>query len=182
LYLQQGNKEQALDHLEIADRAEPGLPGLAAALGDVYALLRKFPESEKAYRQALATSAGNADLHRALGQTLLDEQKFAEAEGEFRAALKLDPVNREAAKGFASSLYLQNRFAEAVPAFEALARSADSPPATFFILATCYDHLHIREKALAAYEHFLKLSDGRNPDQEWQAEQRAKLLRRELGK
>jgi hypothetical protein len=49
-------------------------------------------------------------------------------------------------------------------------------------LATCYDHLQARPQALAAYEKFLELSQGKNPDQEWQARQRAKLLKRELGK
>jgi hypothetical protein len=39
-----------------------------------------------------------------------------------------------------------------------------------------------RKPALANYEHFLQLSNGKNPDQEWQATQRAKLLRRELSK
>ena len=39
-----------------------------------------------------------------------------------------------------------------------------------------------RKEALANYEHFLNLSHGENPDQEWQATQRAKLLRRELSK
>jgi hypothetical protein len=52
----------------------------------------------------------------------------------------------------------------------------------FFVLATCYDHLMARKPALANYEHFLQLSNGKNPDQEWQATQRAKLLRRELSK
>jgi hypothetical protein len=58
-----------------------------------------------------------------------------------------------------------------------------NPPApVFFILATCYDHLHIRLQALENYERFLTLSQDQNPDQEWQARQRAKLLRRELRK
>ena len=58
----------------------------------------------------------------------------------------------------------------------------DADPYTFFVLATCYDHLMARKEALANYERFLKLSHGKNPDQEWQATQRAKLLRRELSK
>ena len=62
-------------------------------------------------------------------------------------------------------------------------RSApDAAPYVFFVLATCYDHLMARKEALANYERFLQLSNGKNPDQEWQATQRAKLLRRELSK
>src|SRR5438128_12038287 len=69
---------------------------MAAALGDVNALLKNYPDSEKYYRQALAATPGKPELHRALGQTLLEEQKLGEAENEFRTALKLDPHNREA--------------------------------------------------------------------------------------
>jgi hypothetical protein len=48
------------------------------------------------------------------------------------------------------------------------------------LLATCYDHLHIQPKALENYQHYLELSRGQNPDQEWQARQRAKLLQDEM--
>jgi len=182
LYLQEGNNEKALESLQAVYRAQPATPGLAAALGDVHALLKKLPESEKFYREALAASAGEPELHRALGRTLLDEEKFAAAEAEFRAALKLDPHSREAAKGLATSLYLQKRYPEAIPVLEALARGPDAPAILFFTLASSYDHLRDRERALKEYEHFLALSHGVNPTQEWQAEQRAKLLRRELQK
>lgn len=182
IYLRQGQKARALENLETVYRAKPDLPGLAAALGDVYALMRKFPESEKFYRQALSAHPAEADLHRALGRTLLDEEKFADAEAEFRAALKLDPKNREAAKGLATSLYLEKRYAESIPLLEALARAPDPPAILFFQLATCYDHLQDVPKALDAYERFLGVARGQIPDPEWQARQRVKVLRRELRK
>ncbi len=182
VYLQLEKNEQALENLRIVYQAKPGLPGLAAALGDVHALLKKFPESEKFYRQALADSPGETDLHRALAQTLLDEEKFAEAEAEFRMALKLDPKNHEAAKGLATSLYLLKRYPEAIPLLETLARAPEPPAGLFFVLATCYDHLRDRPKALSAYERFLELSHQQSPEQEWQARQRVKLLQRELAK
>jgi tetratricopeptide (TPR) repeat protein len=182
IYLALDKNEQALSDLQQVYQANPKLPGLAAALGDVNALLKRLPESERFYREALAATPGEADLHRALGQTLLDEGKLPEAENEFRATLKLDTHSRAAAKGLATSLYLQKRYQETVPLMEALVRSPDVPPGLFFLLATCYDHLQARPQALAAYEKFLELSQGKNPDQEWQARQRAKLLKRELGK
>jgi tetratricopeptide (TPR) repeat protein len=182
VYLQQGSNEKALECLQAVYRARPSTDGLAAALGDVYALLKKFPESEKFYREALAASPGEPDLHRALGRSLLDQEKFAAAEAEFRTALKLDPHYLEAAKGLATSLYLQKRYPEAIPVLEAVASTPDAPAILFFMLASCYDHLRERANALKEYEHFLALSHGLNPTQEWQAEQRAKLLRRELQK
>jgi tetratricopeptide (TPR) repeat protein len=182
LYLQQNKNEQALENLQIVYHARPETPGITAALGDVCALLKKFPESEEYYREALAQTPNEPELHRALGQSLLDQQKFPEAEAEFRASLKLDPRSREAAKGLATSLYLQKKYPEAVPVLEALIRAPDAPVGTFFILATCYDHLHIIDKAFEYYTRFLELSHDQSPDQEWQARQRAKLLQRELRK
>jgi tetratricopeptide (TPR) repeat protein len=182
LYLEQGKNAQAYEGLQTVYRVKPGTPGLAAALGDVCALLKKFPESEKFYRQALLAAPTDPDLHRALGQTLLEEEKFSEAEAEFRTALKGNPRSREAGQGLATSLYLQKRYPEAIPLLEVLARAPDPPAILIFALATCYDNLHVLQKALENYERFLQLSKGQSPDHEWQATQRAKLLRHQLQK
>jgi len=182
LYLEQGKNQQAYEGLQSVHRLKPETPGLAAALGDVCALLKKFPESEKFYRQALLAMPADPDLHRALGQTLLEEEKLSEAEVEFRTALKSDPRNHDAGQGLATSLYLQKRYPEAIPLLEALARAPNPPAILFFALATCYDNLHVLRKALDNYERFLQLSKGQSPDHEWQATQRAKLLRHQLEK
>ncbi len=182
LYLKQNQYLKARTAFESIYRVKPDLPGLTAELGDVNALLKNLPEAEKYYRLAVSAQPDDAELHRALGQILLNEQKYPEAEKEFRATLQLDPHNREAAVGLAFSLNFEKRYGEAIPLLEKLASTPDADPDTFFVLATCYDHLRARKEALANYERFLKLSNGRNPDQEWQATQRAKLLRRELSK
>jgi tetratricopeptide (TPR) repeat protein len=182
LYLEQGKNQQAYEGLQSVYRLKPETPGLAAALGDVCALLKRFPESENFYRQALLAMPADPDLHRALGQTLLEEEKLSEAEVEFRTAVKSDPRNHDAGQGLATSLYLQKRYPEAIPLLETLARAPNPPAITFFALATCYDNLHVLRKALDNYERFLQLSKGQSPDHEWQATQRAKLLRHQLEK
>jgi tetratricopeptide (TPR) repeat protein len=182
LYLEQGRNAQAYEGLQTVYRHEPETPGLAAALGVVCALLKRFPESEKYYRQALLTAPTDSELHRALGQTLLAEEKFAEAEVEFRTALACNPRSREAGQGLATSLYLQKRYPEAIPLLEVLASAPNPPPILIFALATSYDNLHVLKKALENYERFLQLSKGQSPDHEWQATQRAKLLRHQLQK
>jgi tetratricopeptide (TPR) repeat protein len=182
LYLQQKQNEKARDALQIAYGIKPDQPGLTAALGDVNAGLNRLPEAEKYYRLAVSAQPGSADIHRAFGQILMKEEKYPESEAEFRAALRLDSHNRDAAIGLASSLDFQKRYAEAIPILQQLASAPDAAPYVFFVLATCYDHLMARKEALANYEHFLSLSHGEHPDQEWQATQRAKLLRRVLSK
>jgi len=182
IYLQEGDNAKALENLQAVYQANPRTPGVAAALGDVCAWLKRFAESEKYYRLAVGASPNESDLHRALGQTLLDQEKFAEAESEFRAALRLDARNRDAAHGLASSLYLQKRYPEALPLFEQLSHAPNPPPGVFFVLATCYDHMRDLPNAVKNYERFLELSHEQSPDQEWQARERLKPLRRELRK
>jgi Flp pilus assembly protein TadD len=184
LYLQENKSDLALAQLQQLEQAHAVLPGLDAALGDAYARAGKFSDSESFYRKAISATPGPdaADLHRALAATLVKEGKTAEAESEFRAALRLNPNNSDALKGLGESLYLQGRWAEAAPIIERLVQSPSAPAGLYFFLATCYDHLRDRKPALDAYEQFLQRSKGSNPDQEWQARQRAKLLSRELGK
>ena len=182
LYLEQGKNAQAYDGLQTVYRAKPDTPGLAAALGDVSALLKKYLEAEKFYRQALLSAPADPDLHRALGQTLLEEDKLKDAEAEFRTALTENTRSREAAQGLATSLYLQKRYQEAIPMLEVLVRAPNPSPILFFALASSYDNLHVIKKALENYELFLQVSKGQSPDHEWQATQRAKLLRHQLQK
>jgi hypothetical protein len=49
-------------------------------------------------------------------------------------------------------------------------------PSTYFLWATAYDSLHQKVQAAAYYHHFLDAAAGKFPDQEWQAQQRIKLL------
>jgi hypothetical protein len=44
------------------------------------------------------------------------------------------------------------------------------------------DKLHQIKPAKDAYQRFLVLSQGKNPDQEFQARQRARILQREIDK
>jgi Flp pilus assembly protein TadD len=185
LYLQENKSDLALAQLEQLEQAHAELPGLDAALGDACARAGKLSDSESFYRKALAGRSNGpdaGDLHRALAATLVKEGKTAEAEGEFRVALRLNPNSADALKGLAESLYLEARWADAAPIIERLVQSPSAPAGLYFFLATCYDHLRDRKQALDAYQQFLQRSNGANPDQEWQARQRAKLLSRELGK
>jgi tetratricopeptide (TPR) repeat protein len=189
LYLREKKMEPAIDHLEELEKAHAPIPGLDRALADAYAAAGKWSDSEAYDRKALAAAEAAtssnvdlAELHRSLGEALLKENKTPDAVSEFDQALRLDGRNVEAAKGLASGLYLEKNWAEAAPMIERLLQSPAAAPGLYFLLATCYDHLRDRQHALDAYKEFLSRSKGSNPDQEWQAQQRAKLLSRELGK
>ena len=54
-------------------------------------------------------------------------------------------------------------------------------PGDLFLRAITLDKLQQRKPALEAYEQFLAVSGGRFPDQEFQARQRAHILKLSLG-
>ncbi len=182
IYLGQKHPDLALVQLQQLDSAPALAPAVEASIGEDYALAGKFSDAEAHYRKALQALGNDAELHRALGDTLLKDKKTAEAEAEFRKALAIDPANADALKGLASSIYLEGRYADAAPMIERLLGSPGASPGLYFILGTCYDHVRDRRRALAAYQQYLARANGSNPDQEWQAQQRAKLLSREIAK
>jgi len=51
---------------------------------------------------------------------------------------------------------------------------------SWFIRATCYDRLGRKAEAVAAYEKFVALDQGRSENQGFQARQRIRILAREL--
>jgi hypothetical protein len=51
-----------------------------------------------------------------------------------------------------------------------------------FVRATCYDKLHRKAEAAAAYQKFLDANQGRDEKEEFQARERLKVLQRELSK
>jgi len=61
-----------------------------------------------------------------------------------------------------------------------IAKAEPPTSGAWFIRALCYDKLHQFKPALAAYDKFLALEQGKTSDQIWQAQQRSKVLRHML--
>ncbi len=59
---------------------------------------------------------------------------------------------------------------------------AKSTPANYYFHAIIYDKLHDLKPALENYQKFLAVSQGKNPDEEFKARQRARIIQRELEK
>ncbi len=69
------------------------------------------------------------------------------------------------------------------PALAALDRVAAlhaEKPGHVFLRAIVLDKIRDLKPALESYQRFLQMSQGENPNQEWQAKQRVKLLEREI--
>ncbi len=130
--------------------------------------------------KAVAADPSNFEMRTAYAHALRDDKKYQPAAAQFLAAIKLKPQDLPSWNGLASMLYLIGDLPQALAAFDKARQLGGETPGNCFLRAIILDKLKQLKPALSAYEEFLTLSQGKNPDQEWQARQRAKLLQREL--
>lgn len=180
LLLDLGREEEALAQLDRVQQA--GLESVALLKMQTDAHLRRG-ELEAAIRsltRAVELQPADHALRARLGRLWLERRDFAAAERELLAALTADPSLTDALRDLVSTFYLAEKYPQALRALDLLQQREDLPSGSWFIRATCHDKLGQKAEALAAYEKFLMLDDGRNETQSFQARHRARLLAREL--
>jgi tetratricopeptide (TPR) repeat protein len=157
-------------------------PANRVALAMAYLFNSNLDKALPLLEQAVAADPSNFELHMAYGRALRDQKKYVPAANQFVAAVKLKPGDLPAWNDLAVGLYLAGDYPQALGAFDKARQLGDETAGNCFLRAIILDKLKQLKPALAAYQQFLSLSQGKNPDQEWQAQQRAKLLQRELDK
>jgi tetratricopeptide (TPR) repeat protein len=133
-------------------------------------------------REVLAQDSRNAEMHLLYGRLQMERKGYREAAVEFRQAAVLQPKSPEGFTNLASALYLSGDYEATVGALAKVSELQKDTPGTYFLRAICLDKLHLRKPALENYQRFLEVDEGQNPDQEFQARQRSKLLTREIQK
>jgi len=103
--------KQAIDTLQAA---YPDSARAHQAMGENYLVLRRLPEAEKEYREALRVRPDLPGLHIELGQVYAAAFQWAQAEAEFRTETKLQPGNAEAAYRLGAALLEQGKGHEAL--------------------------------------------------------------------
>jgi hypothetical protein len=73
-------------------------------------------------------------------------------------------------------------YPESLAAVDRARELGENTPGNWFLRAIILDKLKQFKPALDAYQQFLTMSTGKNPDQEFQARQRVRILQRELEK
>jgi Flp pilus assembly protein TadD len=165
------------------DRGEPGKPPSLDSLrlrADIQIAQKKFADAILTLQQAIALAPRDAQLIGGLGRVYLQKRDFASAEKELKAALQIDQNNLVYWKDLSSTYYLSGNCPATIATLDVIAKGEPPAPGAWFIRALCYDKLHQFKPALAAYERFLALEQGKSSDQVWQAEQRSKVLKHML--
>src|SRR5271163_2807558 len=83
------------------------------AMAENYFVLRRMPDAEKEYREALKLRPGLPEAHLALGEVYAGAFQWDKAEEQFRLQAKLQPGNAEAAYRLGDALLEQGKAHEA---------------------------------------------------------------------
>ena len=184
LLVEQQQYDAALAEL---NRAESGHGSDAAAnldslrmRADIQIAQKKWDDSIVTLKKAIALSPGDAQLHGGLGRIYLQKRDFPDALKELKMALQLDGKNLAYWKDLSSSYYLSGDCPATLATLDQIAKMETPGAGPWFIRALCYDKLNQPKPALEAYQKFLSLDQGQNADQEWQARERSKVLRKVL--
>lgn len=179
IYLAEKQPAKAVPEFEAAVQLSP-TPANRLALATAYLKNNQEDKAEPILKDALAASPNDYDLQMAVGRIYRDRRNSLEAANHFFAAAKLKPESAEAWSELAGSCVLAKMYPQALGALEKLHELKAEKPGHFFLRAIVLDKLRQPKPALANYQRFLELSNGQNPDQEFQARQRAKILQHEV--
>src|SRR5580692_829301 len=104
------------------------------AMAENYFVLRRMPEAEKEYREAIRLRPGLPEVHLALGEVYAGASQWAKAEEEFRLQTKLQPGNAEAAYRLGAALLEQGKAKEARTELARADRLMPDMPETLYSL------------------------------------------------
>jgi tetratricopeptide (TPR) repeat protein len=174
--LGQGKNDEALPVLETLTQLEPGNASVNQMLADAYSQAGHPEKADPIYARMAQADPGNEDVLAAQGENLIRERQYPQAQDVLQRAVKLKPDDGDAWSGLAFAASENKQYQVALQALSMRAKYLPETPATYFLWATSYDSLHLSKLAREYYLKFLTASDGKFPDQEWQAKHRLVAL------
>jgi tetratricopeptide (TPR) repeat protein len=180
LLLESKRFADAIPGLEKAVTASPTSAN-RLALATAYGLNKQFDKELEQLQKVVAAEPQNYQLRMRFGRALRDQKQLAPAEAQFLAAAKLKPDSVEAWNELAGIAIPMEDYATGLGALDRVKALGKETPGDRFLRAITLDKLKQRKPALEAYQEFLNTSEGKFPDQEFQARQRVRILKKELG-
>jgi tetratricopeptide (TPR) repeat protein len=112
-YLSRASGLLAKQSIDTLLAAYPDSPRAHQAMAENYFVLRRMPDAEKEYQEALRLRPNIPEVHMELGEVYAGAFQWAKAEQEFRAQAKLQPGNAEAEYRLGMALLEQGKATEA---------------------------------------------------------------------
>jgi tetratricopeptide (TPR) repeat protein len=181
LYLAANRPADAVPQFEAAVALSP-TPANRLALATAYLKNKQPDAAAPILEQALAASPNDYDLHMAVGRIHRDRHEYLVAGNQFLAAANLKPDSVEAWNEAASVLVLAEQYQQALAALDKVHNLNADIAGDFYYRAIVLDKLHQVKPALASYQRFLEMSQGKFPDQEFIARQRSRILEKEANR
>ena len=172
---------EAIPYLEKAVARDPTAAN-RLALATAYRMNKETAKSIEQLGKAVAAEPASYDLRMAYGRALRDERQFMPAANQFAAAARQKPDNKEVWNELAGVLTLAEQYPQALAALDRVHALGQEIPGDYFLRAIILDKLHQLKPALEAYRQFLATSGGKNPDEEFKARQRARIIETMLNK
>jgi tetratricopeptide (TPR) repeat protein len=172
---------EAIPYLEKAVARDP-TPANRLALATAYGMNQEPRKGLAQLAQAVAAEPGSYDLHMRYGRELRDSRQFLAAANEFAAAAKLKPDSRQTWNELASMLNSAEQYPQALAALDRLHQLGGEIPGDYYLRAIILDRLQQYKPARDAYQKFLDTSGGANPNEEFKARQRIRIIDRILSK
>jgi Tfp pilus assembly protein PilF len=178
--VEQKNNDEALAELDRADAGKPPSSDSLRLHADLQIAQKKYDDAIATLQHALALTPNDPQLVAGLGRTYMQKRDYASAEKQLKLAIQLEPKNITYWKDLSSSYYLSGDCVSTLASLDVIAKTEPPAAGSWFIRALCYDKLHQIKPALAAYQQFLTMDEGKHPDQIWQAQQRSAVLKHQL--
>jgi len=112
-YLSRASGVLAKQSVDTLQAAYPDSPRAHQTMGENYFVLRRMPDAEKEYREALRLQPNLPEVHMELGEVYAGAFQWEKAEKEFRAQIQMQPGNAEAAYRLGDALLQQGKAHEA---------------------------------------------------------------------
>jgi tetratricopeptide (TPR) repeat protein len=181
LLLSAGDAATAIPALESAVAKSP-TAGNRVALAQAYMKAKQEDKAIAVTSQLVAAEPQAYDVRMFAGRLLLGVHKLVPAAAQFTAAVQIKPDSIEAWKELSAVLVINQDYTGGIAALDRLRALGVETSGQLFFRAISYDHLHLLKEALAAYNKFLEISQGKSPDEEFKARQRARIIQHELDK
>ena len=176
-----GRSEDAIPALEAVVAKSPTAAN-RVELAQAYIDTKHPEKATPLLDQAVASAPTDYQLRMFYGKFLRDQRKFTQAAPQFLAATRLKPDAPQPWSELAVVWTIAEQYPEAVAALDHVRALGAENAGHLYFRGVALDHLRQLKEALATYNKFLEASNGKNPDEEFVARQRIKVLEMELGK
>lgn len=175
----EGHPAEAIAALEAAVAASPTDEN-RLALAQAYVNAHQLAKAEPIVAMLVDLEPRDRETRLFYGKILRDEKKFPAAATQFAILLESHPEVPEPWSELANVLILMQQYSRALDALDHVRELGAEKAGHVFYRAIALDHLGRKAEAIDSYHRFEAMSQGKLPDQEFEARQRARTLETEL--